>query len=205
MNIRHLVAVGFGVCLVACVTVNVYFPESAAERAADIFIKDVYGNDGSEPDGVSTPGSGSPQGAIESNVSYLYALGSWAGGILIPVAAAQPIDINISTPAIGALQNAMEQRHVQLKVHYDSGAIGMSAAGLMVLRDPKLVELQQRNQIKKLVVDENADRNRLYVEVAKANGHPEWEKDIRETFAARWVGNAPGGWWYQSGGSWQQK
>ncbi len=204
MNIRHLFAVGLGVCLVACVTVNVYFPESAAERAADIFIKDVYGGDESDHDGASAP-SGSPQGAIDSKASYLFALSSWVGNILIPSAAAQPIDISISTPGISALQNAMEQRHRQLKAHYNSGAIGMSASGLIILRDPKLVGLQQRNQIKKLVVDENADRNRLYGEVAKANGHPEWEKDIRETFAARWVGNAPAGWWYQSGGSWKQK
>lgn len=205
MNTRHLFAAALGVCLVACVTVNVYFPESAAERAADIFIKDVYGNDTSDQDGTTVPSGGGPQGALDFHRSYLFAIGFWAGDILVPSAIAQPIDINISTPAVNALQKAMEQRHRQLKVHYNSGAIGMSAAGLIILRDPKLVALQQRNLIKKLVVDENADRNRLYSEVAKANGHPEWEKDIRETFASRWVGNAPDGWWYQSGGSWKQK
>ena len=99
----------------------------------------------------------------------------------------------------------MEQRHRQLKPFYGSGAVGMSATGLITLRDPKPIPLQQRNKIKKLVVDENSDRNRLYGEIAKANGHPEWEKDIRSIFAERWIGNAPGGWWYQSGGKWQQK
>ncbi len=54
-------------------------------------------------------------------------------------------------------------------------------------------------------MDENADRNRLYKEIAKANAHPEWEKDIRQIFAERWIGNAPGGWWFQSGGKWLQK
>ena len=204
MNVRHLFAAGLGVFLVACVTVNVYFPESAAERAADIFIKDVYGSDRGDHDSPVVPSS-SPQGALDSNQPYLFAILGWAGGIFVPSANAQPIDISISTLAINALQNAMEQRHRQLKTHYNSGAVGMSASGLIILRDPKLVALQQRNKIKKLVVDENADRNRLYGEVAKANSHPEWEKDIREIFAARWVGNAPGGWWYQSGGSWKQK
>jgi uncharacterized protein YdbL (DUF1318 family) len=125
--------------------------------------------------------------------------------ILLPSARAQQPDINISTPAINALRGAMEQRHRQLKPFYGSGAVGMSATGLITLRDPKPIPLQQRNKIKKLVVDENSDRNRLYGEIAKANGHPEWEKDIRSIFAERWIGNAPGGWWYQSGGKWQQK
>ena len=32
--------------LAACVTINVYFPEAAAERAADRFIQDVLGENG---------------------------------------------------------------------------------------------------------------------------------------------------------------
>jgi len=205
MKLRQLIAVVLGACLVACVTVNVYFPESATERAADIFIKDVYGKDDQEQGtGPATDGE-VPQGAINTMESYLFALWLGMSEILVQSASAQQLDINISTPAINALQKAMAQRHRQLKPHYDSGAVGMSATGLITLRDPKLVPLQQRNKIKKLVVDENADRNRLYGEIAKANAHPEWEKDIREIFAERWVGNAPRGWWYQSGGRWQQK
>jgi uncharacterized protein YdbL (DUF1318 family) len=186
----------------ACVTVNVYFPESAAERAADIFIKDVYGQDENNGPGA---GGGEPQGAIDIETPGGFALWFHLGELLIPGAHAQQPDINISTPAINALRGAMEARHRQLKPFYESGAVGMSATGLISLRDPKLVPLQQRNKTKKLVVDENADRNRLYGEIAKANGHPEWKKDIRAIFAERWVGNAPGGWWYQSGGKWQQK
>jgi hypothetical protein len=46
----------------------------------------------------------------------------------------------------------------------------------------------------------------LYTEIARANGHPEWEADIRKTFAGRWIANAPAGWWYQdSGGQWKRK
>ncbi|MEE8343267.1 MAG: DUF1318 domain-containing protein, partial [Gammaproteobacteria bacterium] len=44
-----------------------------------------------------------------------------------------------------------------------------------------------------------------YGEIARANGHPEWEKEIRGTFAKRWVANAPSGWWYQQGTTWKQK
>ncbi len=204
MKFRSLTAIGLGACLVACVTVNVYFPEAAAERAADLFIQDVYGEDqdgGSAP----VPPAGSPQSGLDVPLASLFAAAAMVRDLLIPSASAQGIDINIQTPAINALKQAMERRHQQLKPHYASGAVGMAATGLITLRDPTLVPLQARNQVKKLVVDENADRNRLYGEIAKANAHPEWEPDIRGIFAERWVGNAPGGWWYQSGGNWRQK
>jgi uncharacterized protein YdbL (DUF1318 family) len=199
MKIRQVFIAALGACLMACVTVNVYFPESATERAADIFIKDVYGED----DQAIQPIEGSPQGALSITRDSLMALLSRAANLVVPSAMAQQPDINISTPAVSALRAAMEKRHRALKPHYGSGAIGMSAAGLIVLRDAKLVGLKERNRIKKLVVDENADRNRLYTEIAKANGHPEWQKDIRAIFADRWVGNAPSGWWFENSGKWQ--
>jgi hypothetical protein len=41
--------------------------------------------------------------------------------------------------------------------------------------------------------------------VAVANGHPEWEGQIRDVFARQWIDSARAGWWYQAGGSWKQK
>jgi uncharacterized protein YdbL (DUF1318 family) len=100
----------------------------------------------------------------------------------------------------------MEARHKQLAPYYTSGAIGMTTDGDITLRDQKLVPLQERNTVKGLVSKENSDRSALYKEIAKANGHPEWEADIRSTFAKRWVSNAPAGWWYMDKqGAWKQK
>ena len=191
----------------ACVTVNVYFPESAAQRAADIFIRDVYGEDanGSAPATTGEQGIGDePQSSRATKLVFENSIAGFVN-FLIPAAHAQAPDINIQTPAINSLKNTMSARHQKLKSGYSTGAVGMASTGLIVLRDPKAVPLQTRNQIKQLVVQENKDRNKLYAEVAKANGHPEWEKEIRAIFAQRWVGNAPGGWWYESGGSWKQK
>ncbi|MFT5349191.1 MAG: hypothetical protein ACI9MF_000001, partial [Gammaproteobacteria bacterium] len=66
--------------------------------------------------------------------------------------------------------------------------------------------LKERNIVKKLVADENRDRSQLYKEIASANGHPEWETEIRNTFSRRWITNAPAGWWYKdANGEWQKK
>jgi uncharacterized protein YdbL (DUF1318 family) len=55
------------------------------------------------------------------------------------------------------------------------------------------------------VADDNRDRKAVYREVAVANGHPEWEAQIRDVFAKQWIASARSGWWYQSGGAWKQK
>jgi len=57
-----------------------------------------------------------------------------------------------------------------------------------------------------LLAAENKDRESLYQAIANANGHPEWEPDVRATFAKKWVSRANSGWWYQtSKGKWKQK
>lgn len=188
----------------ACVTVNVYFPAAAAENAAERFVKEVYGRGGQAPAGEQTPApAGEPSSALEPRAAER--LAARVAGFVIADARAQEADIDISTPAINALKAAMRARHEQLRPYYASGAIGMAANGLLVVRDPAAVALRERNAVNQLVAEENRDRNRLYAEVARANGHPEWEPRIREIFARQWVANAPGGWWYQDATGWTQK
>jgi uncharacterized protein YdbL (DUF1318 family) len=125
---------------------------------------------------------------------------------IIPAAHAQQPDINISSPGINKLKSLMKQHHQKLDPYYDNGAIGMEANGMITVRDSKVIPLKERNVVKKLVTDENRDRNKLYREIATANGHPEWESDIRKTFARRWIANAAAGWWYKdTAGNWQKK
>lgn len=124
----------------------------------------------------------------------------WAGLVL-----AQG-NLEIDTPAIAAIKSAMQARHGKLAPHYASGAVGLTADGNVTLRDPNAVPLAQRQAVNGLVGAENADRAALYREIARANGHPEWEKDIRATFAQRWIERAQSGWYVQSSsGAWQRK
>lgn len=114
-------------------------------------------------------------------------------------------NLEINTPAINAVQQAMQKRHAQLAPLYAAGAVGLGADGNVVLRDANAVPLAQRAQANALVAAENADRAALYREIARANGHPEWEADVRKTFAQRWQDRAQPGWWIQAGGGWKQK
>ena len=65
--------------------------------------------------------------------------------------------------------------------------------------------LKDRNTVVQLVAAQNNDWNELYAEIARLNGHPEWQDSIRRTFAERWVAKADRGWYYREGGSWRQK
>lgn len=192
-TIRLPLAMLLIVFVAACVTINVYFPAEAAERAADRIIKDVYGEQSAEPQSFN--------GLQRVPGSRGYALLDW---LIAPAHAGA--DISANTPAIQQLKAGMEKRHKKLAPYYDSGAVGIAQDGQLKVRDQKLVPLNERKSVKQLVSKENRDRAALYREIAKANEHPEWEDEIRETFAKRWIDNARSGWWYMDrSGSWKQK
>lgn len=115
-------------------------------------------------------------------------------------------NLDIDTPAITATRNAMAARYPQLEPFFASGAVGLTRDGMVALRDPNAVSLDQRATVNALVAQENRDRAALYREIAQANGHPEWEADIRSTFARRWIDRARAGWWVQdAAGGWSRR
>ena len=120
------------------------------------------------------------------------------------VQAAAP-DLEINTPAIIAIKASMTARHSQLLPHYNSGAVGLTGDAFIAVKDATAVPLKDRGGINSLVSAENADRAKLYKEIAVGNGHPEWEGDVKQTFAGRWIDKAQAGWHYQSGGAWVKK
>jgi uncharacterized protein YdbL (DUF1318 family) len=181
--------------LTACVTVNVYFPAAAAEQAADSIIDDVWGEQTDEP---AEP----PRQTREMTQTS-----TWRSIVLdaiVSVAVAAP-NLNIDTPTVNKLKRSMGGRNPQLQPFYSNGAVGLTRDGLVAVRDINAVPGNQRNRVKKLVADENRDRNALYREIARANGHPEWESQIRSTFARQWISRAPNGYYVQGPGGWQKK
>jgi uncharacterized protein len=115
-------------------------------------------------------------------------------------------NLEINTPGVTAIQSSMQKRHAELAPLYASGAVGLTRDGNVELRDPAAVPLAQRAAVNALVAAENQDRAALYREIARANNRPEWEGDIRNTFAQRWIDRAQGGWYYQTAaGAWARK
>jgi len=135
---------------------------------------------------------------------------SWIAALLLALGGAATAlaqgNLEINTPAISALKNAMQARHAQLAPYYASGAVGVARDGSVALRDANAIPLAQRQQVTALVAAENNDRAALYREIARANGHPEWEADVRNTFGQRWVDKAQPGWYVQNAsGQWVKK
>ncbi len=200
-RLRLKLLLAASILVAACVTINVYFPAAQAERAADRIISDVWGTEPAKREGEPQGRLAEPGRLLDAAEPVLLA----ALDFFVPRAEAQA-DFDIETPEIRALTAAMNARHRQLKPSYDAGAIGLTADGLVDIRDRNLVPLAERNSLRQLVDAENRDRNALYKAIAVANGRPEWEADIRKTFAQRWVSRAEAGWWYRTaGGEWQQR
>jgi uncharacterized protein YdbL (DUF1318 family) len=131
----------------------------------------------------------------------------WMGALLLALATAAGAqgNLEIDSPAITALRNSMQQRYAKLAPLYAAGAVGQAADGTVALHDASGLPLAQRGQVNSLIAAENQDRLALYREIARANGHPEWEAEVRRTFAQRWIDRAQPGWWVQRGGSWVKK
>ncbi len=126
-------------------------------------------------------------------------------GLALNQLAQAAADLEINTPAIAAIQSSMQTRHGKLASFYSSGAVGLTKDGLIAVKDAGAVALKDRQSLNSLVSAENNDRNALYKEIAVANGHPEWEAEIRSTFAQRWVQKAQSGWWYQDANGWAKR
>ncbi|MDH3265324.1 MAG: YdbL family protein [Gammaproteobacteria bacterium] len=187
------------VLVVACVTINVYFPEAAAVEAADRIIDKVRGEDAGSATSAVHPGNG-------RDVPVLLAFANGVSRFLISDASAQGnVDFDKPSPEKQALENALADRFPSLRPYLNSGAIGLTDAGLLEFRDRNLVPLKDRNSVVQLVAAQNNDWNALYAEIAKLNGHPEWQDSIRRTFAERWVAKADRGWYYREDGAWKQK
>jgi hypothetical protein len=184
----------------ACVTINVYFPEAAAEQAADRIIDKVRGETSEEGASINGLHRSTYREPVLVAVSRQYM------GFFIAEAHAQgAVDFDKPSAEKTALENSLANRFPQLEPYFDSGAIGVSDNGLVEIRDRNLIALKDRNNVLQLVSAQNNDWNALYVEIARLNGHPEWVDNIRRTFAERWVAKANGGWWYKEGGTWKQK
>lgn len=180
----------------ACVTVNIYFPAAAVERAADQIVKETWGGPG-EP--------AKPKSEPQSRNSF--APGRIVSVSFIGQAYAQDADINVSNPAIRALKESIRVRSDAIKPYMDRGNIGIARDGLLAVRTADGLNLKERAEAQQLVEAENRDREALYSEIAKANNiAKESIPKIKSIFAKSWTEQARAGWWIQDAqGNWRKK
>jgi uncharacterized protein YdbL (DUF1318 family) len=170
--------------VLACITVNIYFPEATVKPAAAEIVDEIRKTDEAKkaPEAVAAAFS------------------------LVPAAYAQEAT-NVSTPAIRALKESMKNRFPSLKPLFDGGNIGESNKGFLEVRDEAGLALQAKAALRNLVKDENGDRTKLYGEVAKALGiEASQVEKIQKIFAEEWAKKAAAGWWVQNAdGAWAKK
>ena len=197
------------IAVVSCVTVNIYFPAAAAEKAADQIILDVWHQQGgaaeatkaaTTPPAAKNSGAKNEHSALDPRRIVVTALSAISGE-----AHAQNVDFNASSPQIEQIKARMASRFGELRPFLDSGAVGLTGDGLVAVHDANAASMAERARMNQLVNAENKDRKALYQAIADANNQPGWAGQIQKTFAERWISQAQSGWWYQSGGSWKQK
>lgn len=187
------------VFITACVTINVYFPAAEVESAAEKFVEEVLREEPNQTD----DGQGH---LFNHEMMRSIAAGMNPINWFIGSAHAQP-DTTLTSPAIEAIQDRMiERMNSGMRDYLNQNIVGFTRDGLVDIVDLSKLSLKDRQSAKKLVADENRDRNALYRELAIANDHPEWEEQIRNIWVQEWIDQAKTGWSYQnSQGQWVKK
>lgn len=192
--LKHLMFVCL-MFLVACVTVNIYFPAAAIQKAADEIVNDVRGTqDKQEP----------KQQKQDKQSLILEELRNFSIG---PKEANAQINVDVTTPAIRNLKQALKDNFPALKPFYDKGAIGENNAGLVETKDIAALNLKEKADLKRVSDQENNNRMALYNEIMKANklGADSLPK-IQKIFANSWRDKSDAGWFVQDdGGNWGKK
>ena len=198
---RHWFVAGLTMSLVSCVTVNIYFPAAAIQKAADQIVEDVRKTPEQKPDQPPEQKSDDKKSNADPRSRFLLA----RFGLTDAHAAA--VDVNVSTPAIRALKASMANRFPQLLPLYGKGAIGETNTGLLAIRDTGALSLKERADVNRLVEQENADRQALYREIIRANNlEASTLPEVQKLFANSWRAKSSAGWWIQSdGGEWSKK
>jgi uncharacterized protein len=184
-------AVGLTLIL-ACITVNIYFPEATVKKTAEEIVDEIRKQEAKKEGAAAlSPAAPCPRTRRFSLVASAYAQEA----------------TTVSTPAIRALKEAMKKRFADLKPYFAGGSIGEGNTGLVDVRDEAGLGLQAKAALRKLVKAENEDRTRLYAEVSKAlNIEASQVLRVQKIFAESWIASAAPGWWVQQeDGKWVRK
>ncbi len=175
--------------VISCVTINIYFPAEEVRGAADKIVNEVWGERAEQSEETAPEIKDQPGSSLRIDFGPKTAYAEQA--------------IDVSTPEIRAIRQAMKERAAQLFSYLDSGHVGVGFDALLKLRSGAGLDLRSRGEVNRLIKAENSDRLRLYSEIARANGFPDKAGEVQEIFANSWRDQAAKGWYIeQADGSW---
>ena len=189
---RHFMC--FAVFLVAaCVTVNIYFPAAAIQKAADQIVDDVTGTEGEQK----------PEKKSDTQSRLIDKLKD----INLGPKEAYAQDINVSTPAIRNMRKSMRESFRELKPFYVRGNVGENKSGFVEIRSTSGLNLKEKADVARLVDQMNKSRTALYAEVVKANKLDSNSlQQVQKIFANSWRNKSRTDWWIQNdNGEWEKK
>lgn len=184
--------------LVSCVTINIYFPAAAVQKAAEQIVDEIRSGDEKQP--VQPIPEETPAETKSEQQGFRI-------DFIRQAEAAEKLDINVSTSTIRGVKQSMKKRYPQLKDAYQKGFFGEGADGLLHLRQKNQLPLKKRALLSSLVKAENSDRQALYGEIVRANrlGADATPK-VAAIFARTLRAKAQSGWWIQDDkGNWLRK
>lgn len=204
---------------IACVTINVYFPEAEVKDISEQIEAAIMRRaeaaaaapaaEPEQPEGAKDGGTG---GQISQRPSVLeIALGTALYyGLGASPAYAQGDQVaapEITNPAIRRIIDSRATRVRELNRYKAAAAIGENNQALVEIRDLTALPLPQRADVQKLVREENADRERMFKEIAAATGTDLSQLPrIQQTYAETLRANArPGDWIQLPDDRWRQK
>ncbi len=122
--------------VLACITVNIYFPEAAVQQAASQIVDEVRQQNVKDK-GPAEPVKKQPV--------------SWNDGFSVVPAAFAQQETSVSTPTIRALKDSMKQRFPALKPYYDGGNVGENNTGFVDVRNDAALSLKDTAALRDLV------------------------------------------------------
>lgn len=186
-NILLLTFLTLFMAAIACVTINIYFPEAAVQKTAEEIVDEVRKADEEDKE---------KQDKEITHSSFS----------LVPAAYAQEEE-RVSSPKIRALKQSLREREPLLVPFFEKGNIGEGNDGFIHTRNEGSLSLKKKADLRRLTKDVNSDRENLYSEVAKAlDIDSDQIPRIQKIFAKRWIENSRTGWWVQKeDGQWKRK
>jgi hypothetical protein len=158
--------------IVACVTINIYFPAEKVESVAGEIVDDIRERRGGEEDPTKKEGSSS----LRESVFAFFCSDAMAEEVT-----------TVSNPTIRELKKKMKSRYAQMKPYYKKAMLKEGDNGYVSLGKTEELGLKEKRDLKNLVDAENENRKELYEEIAKALKIESSQiNKIAEIFAKEW-------------------